>query len=149
MGLNAPYGLKPGDRVAVDSAPLIYFLEDHRVLAGRFFPLFEAEAAGTIEIVVSAIAVAEVLAGPLKAGNEALANRFRRAMEAWEIVPVDSDLAVLAARLRAAHGLRLPDAIHAATAISRGSAALVTHDRDFSRLKGLRVIDGSNQRFDR
>ena len=59
MGLSAPYGLKEGSRVAVDSAPLIYFLEDHRTLAERFVPLFEAEAAGGIEIAVSAIAVAE------------------------------------------------------------------------------------------
>lgn len=143
MGLSAPYGLKDGARISVDSAPLIYFLEDHRTLAARFAPLFEAEATGTIEIVVSAIAVAEVLAGPLKAGNEALAGRYRRALAAWQIVPVDVELAILAARLRAAHGLRLPDAIHAATAISAGCVALVTLDRDFSRLKGLRVISGA------
>lgn len=142
MGLSAPYGLKDGSRIAVDSAPLIYFLEDHRTLAARFVPLFEAEAAGIIEIVVSAIAVAEVLAGPLKTGNEALASRYRRAMEAWQIVAVDAELATMAARLRAAYGLRLADAIHAATAISSGCVALVTHDRDFTRLKGLRVITG-------
>jgi predicted nucleic acid-binding protein len=143
MGLSAPYGLKDGSRIAVDSAPLIYFLEDHRTLAARFAPLFEAEAAGNIEIAVSAIAVAEVLAGPLKTGNEALASRYRRAMDAWQIVPVDAELATMAARLRAAYGLRLADAIHAATAISTGCVALVTHDRDFTRLKGLRVITGT------
>jgi predicted nucleic acid-binding protein len=143
MGLSAPYGLKDGSRIAVDSAPLIYFLEDHRILAARFVPLFEAEAAGNIEIAVSAIAVAEVLAGPLKTGNEALASRYRRAMDAWQIVPVDAELATMAARLRAAYGLRLADAIHAATAISTGCVALVTHDRDFARLKGLRVITGT------
>jgi len=141
VGLSVPFGLKEGSRVAVDSPPLIYILDDHRTLAPRFAPLFEAEAAGSLEIVVSSIALAEVLAGPLKAGNEALANRYRRAMEMWQIVPVDADIAVLAARLRALHGLRLPDAIHAATAISSGCAALVTHDRDFARLKGLRIID--------
>ncbi len=63
-------------------------------------------------------------------------------MEGWQIVPVDAELAMLAARLRAAHGLRLPDAIHAATAICAGCAALLTHDRNFSRLKGLRIITG-------
>lgn len=144
MGLSAAFGLKDGVRVTLDSAPLIYFLEDHRTLAPRFAPLFEAEAAGRMEIAISAIAVAEVLAGPLKAGNEALARRYRRALTAWQVVPVDADLAMLAARLRAAHGLRLPDALHAATAIATGSAALVTHDRDFSRLKGLRIITGAD-----
>jgi predicted nucleic acid-binding protein len=143
MGLSAPYGLKEGSRIAVDTAPLIHFLEDHRTLAARFLPLFEAEAAGNIEIAISAIAVAEVLAGPLKTGNEALASRYRRALDAWQIVPVDTELATMAARLRAAYGLRLADAIQAATAISTGCVALVTHDRDFIRLKGLRVITGT------
>ena len=142
MGVALPFGLTEGLRVTVDSAPLIYFLEDHKVLARRFAPLFEADAQGAIEIVVSAIAVAEVLAGPLKAGNEALANRMRRALAQWEIVPVDADLAALAARLRASAGLKLPDAIHAATALQSGSSALVTHDRDFSKLESLRIITG-------
>jgi len=95
-------------------------------------------------ILVDFIFASARVAGPLKAGNEALASRYRRVMAAWQIVPVDAELAVLAARLRAAHGLRLPDAIHAATAISSGCVALMTHDRDFSRLKGLRVITGAD-----
>ena len=143
MGLSPPFGLKEGTRVTVDSAPLIYFLEDHRTLARRFEALFEANGAGTLEIVISSIAVAEVLAGPLKSGNEALADRYRRVLAQWPIIAVDAELAALAARLRASHGLRLPDAIHAATALSTDSAALVTHDRDFTGLKGLRIIDGS------
>ncbi len=143
MGLTLPFGLPNGARVTVDSAPLIYFLENHRIHARRFEPLFASNAAGTLEIVISSIAVAEVLAGPLKAGNEALADRYRRVLAEWQIVSVDAELAALAARLRAGHGLRLPDAIHAATALSTDSAALVTHDRDFTGLKGLRIIDGS------
>lgn len=143
MGLSPPFGLPAGARVTVDSAPLIYFLENHRIYAQRFEPLFVANATGTLEIVISSIAVAEVLAGPLKGGNEALADRYRRTLAEWQTVPVDAELAALAARLRASHGLRLPDAIHAATALSTNSTALVTHDRDFSGLKGLRIIDGS------
>ena len=137
-----PFGLPEGARVTVDSAPLIYFLENHRVHARRFEALFNANAAGSLEIVISSIAVAEVLTGPLKDGNEALADRYRRVLAEWQIVPVDAELAALAARLRASHKLRLPDAIHAATALSTDSVALVTHDRDFSGLKGLRIIDG-------
>ncbi len=142
MGLAEAFGLAPGARVTLDSAPIIYFLEDHPTFAARFAALFEAEAKDELEIVISAITVAEVLAGPLKAENEALANRYRRALSMWSIVPVDAEVATLAARLRVAHGLRLPDALQAATALASGSIALVTHDRDFSRLTGLSVITG-------
>ena len=142
MGLSAPFGLTEGARVTIDSAPLIYFLEDHKVFKPLYAPLFQAEADGLLEFSLSAIAVAEVMTGPLKAGNEALANRYRRALSLWNIVVLDVEVAALAARLRAGHALKLPDAIHAATAIHSGSIALVTHDRDFSRLKGLRIING-------
>ena len=66
--------------IAVDSAPIIYFLENTPRHAVRFAPLFEAVDAGTISIVISAITVAEVLAGPLARGNEALAARYREAL---------------------------------------------------------------------
>lgn len=143
MGLSPPFGLAEGARVTLDSTPLIYYLEDHKTFKPLYAPLFMAEADGLLEFVISSIAVAEILTGPFKAGNEALANRYRKTLSSWEIVVLDVELATLAARLRASHKLKLPDAIHAATAISTGSAALVTHDRDFSGLKGMRIINGS------
>ena len=49
-------------------------------------------------------------------------------------------LAEEAARLRARLGLKLPDAIQAASALAINADALVTHDRDFARVSALRVI---------
>jgi predicted nucleic acid-binding protein len=135
-------GLAEGDLVVVDTAPLIYLLEDHPRFAKRFEGLFEAAERDEVQLAVSSISVAEVLVGPLKLGRDALAKRYEKAMGAFEVVPVTLEISVTAARLRAATGLRLPDALLAATALEIGAAALVTHDRDFSRLKGLRVITG-------
>lgn len=36
--------------------------------------------------------------------------------------------------------LKLADAVQAASAISSNADALVTHDRDFSRVRSLRVL---------
>jgi predicted nucleic acid-binding protein len=36
--------------------------------------------------------------------------------------------------------LKLPDAVQAASAIAINADALITHDRDFSRLRALRVL---------
>ncbi|HVT44528.1 MAG TPA: PIN domain-containing protein [Thermoanaerobaculia bacterium] len=44
------------------------------------------------------------------------------------------------ARLRASLGLELADAVQAASALAVDADALVTHDRDFSRTRPLRVI---------
>ncbi len=124
----------------VDSAPIIYVLEGHATLAGRFRPLFEAHAAGRLRFAVTTIAMAEVLAGPLRAGAEPLVRRYRAVLESWQVVPLDADIAEDAARLRAATGLKLADAVQAASALRINAAALVTHDRDFSRLEGLRIL---------
>lgn len=124
----------------VDSAPIIYLLESRPKLAQRFKPLFEAHADGRLRFAVTTAAVAEVLIGPLRRGDEALARRYRAVLESWRIVNLDIDIAETAARLRALHRLKLADAVQAASALAINAHALVTHDRDFSRLKSLRVI---------
>lgn len=135
-------GLRDGDLVVVDSAPIIYLLEDHPQFSARFTGLFEAFDAGQLRVAISTITLAEVLVGPLRHAQEALARRYARALESFEVVPLSAEIAATAARLRATTRLRLPDAIQAATALDVGAAALVTHDRDFSSLAGLPVLMG-------
>ena len=134
--------LRGGDLVVVDSSPLIYMLDGRPEFATPFRGLFELHDQGLIQIAISTIAVAEVLAGPLKHGQQVLARRYERALGAFDIVPVTQQLAVTAANVRATFGLKLPDALQAATALEIGAVALVTHDRDFSRLEGIRVVLG-------
>lgn len=124
----------------VDSPPIIYILEDHPKMASRFRPLFEAHAAGRLRFAVTTITVTEVLTGPLLARDDALARRYRAILESWQTVPLDIDIAENAARLRASLRLKLADAVHAASALAINAAALVTYDRDFSRVRSLRVI---------
>lgn len=81
-----------------------------------------------------------MLTGPLQAGDEALAERYRAVLESWQLVELNADIAVSAARLRASLRLKLADAVQAASAIAINADALVTHDRDFSRVRSLRVL---------
>ena len=130
--------LPPGGRVTVDSAPIIYFLEGHPHLAARFAPLFERAEAGDYELVIATVTLAEVLTGPLRTGNEALAQQYRRTLTAqpvWRLTDLTASIAHRAARLRGKFRLRLPDAVQVATALETASIALVTHDRDFAALE--------------
>jgi predicted nucleic acid-binding protein len=133
--------LSDGSLVLVDSAPIIYVLEGHRSLARRFQPLFDRHAAGELSFAVTTLAIAEVLAGPLKAGDEPLAARYRAVLESWYVVELSTEIAERAARLRASARLKLADAVQAASAIAVNAEALVTHDRDFSRVTALRVLE--------
>lgn len=133
-----------GATVLIDSNPLIYMFEGSS-LAAAFDPIFVAIASGRIQALVTPVTLAEVVAGPLKAGKEALAERYRQALcagDGWSLREIDADIAVLAARLRLRHRLRLPDAIQVAVAVHEGCHALVTHDRDFRGLTDLLVLGG-------
>lgn len=133
-------GLPENALLLLDSAPIIYVLEDHRELASVFRPVFEAHDEGLLRLAVTTVTLAEVLTGPLGARDEVLAERYRATLKSWFVVDLDAEIAESAARLRAACKLKLADAVQAASALAVGADALVTHDRDFSALRDLRVL---------
>ena len=133
-------GLQQGATVMVDTAPFIYVLESHPQFADQFVGLFEAAANCDLVIALSTITLAEVLTGPFKAGQTALAKRYEKTLSLYRVVPVSTPIAALAAQLRAQYRLKLPDAIQLATALDIGAAAFVTHDRDFSRVTGVEIL---------
>src|SRR5579862_6302883 len=133
-------GLPDQALLLMDSAPIIYVLEAHPDFAPRFMPLFAAQAAGRLRFAVATITIAEVLTGPLKSGNEALARRYRTILESWQVLPLDVDIAESAARLRASLRLSMADAVQAASALKINAAGLVTNDRKFARIAPLRII---------
>ena len=102
--------------------------------------MFEAHARGRARFAVTTITLAEVLTGPLGNQNEVLAEQYRNTLRTWFVVELDAEIAESAARLRAASKLKLADSIQAASALSIGADALLTHDHDFSSLHGLMVL---------
>ena|SRR5690348_6374846 len=72
--------------------------------------------------------------------DDALAQRYRAILESWQPIALNADIAEIAAWLRASLRFKLADAVRAASALAINAAALVTHDRDFSRVRSLRVI---------
>jgi predicted nucleic acid-binding protein len=65
---------------------------------------------------VTTITIAEVVTGPIQAGNDALARRYRTILESWRVVELTAAIAESAARLRASLRLKLADAVQAASA---------------------------------
>ena len=132
--------LPTGALLLMDTAPIVYILESHAKLAKLFKPLFERHAAGELHFAVTTISIAAVLTGPLQSGNEVLAERFRTILGSWQVVDLTADIAASAARLRASLRLRLADAVQAASAIAVSADALITYNRDFSRVRSLSVL---------
>lgn len=136
--------LAQGATVLVDTAPFIYILEGKQPFAAQFAGLFELADAGGVTICLSVITLAEVLTGPYQAGLTPLAMRYEKVLNGYDVLPVSPAIAALAAQLRAQYKLRLPDALQLATALDVGADALVTHDRDFSKVTGLKVLMGNS-----
>jgi predicted nucleic acid-binding protein len=133
-------GLPEQAVVLLDSAPIIYFLESHPKFAIRYASLFQAHVVRRLRFAVTTITIAEVLTGPLQLGEAAVARRYRRVFDTWTVVGLTADIAEAAASLRASLRLKLPDAIQVASALSINADAMITHDRDLSRVRSLRVM---------
>lgn len=138
--------LAEGAFVTVDTAPIIYLIEDHPRLLKPYLPVFERIESGTLRGVISTVTLAELLSGPLQNNDEILADRYYQALTNganWQIQAFDAPLSFTAARIRTRYGLKLPDAIQVATAIYSQSAALITHDRDFSNVTEIPILMGA------
>ncbi len=141
MGLTETVGT---GLIAVDTALFTYLIEEHPRFLAPARALFARADTGEIEIVTSALTLLEVLVVPLRANDSVLAARYDALLtksRGVHVVDLSRDQLRTAAQLRAQHaGLRTPDAIQLAAAISRGCRTFVTNDRRMPAPDGLRVL---------
>jgi predicted nucleic acid-binding protein len=97
-------------------------------------------------IVVPSSALAEVLVGPSRRGRHAVAAVLQLIERVpFEVAPLDNNIAVAAAALRAKHSaIKLPDALVLATAKALDARVLLTTDRGWPTARRL-AIDCSIQ----
>jgi predicted nucleic acid-binding protein len=137
-------------RVYFDSNIFIYAFEcetDTGHAARRAFLLAEE---GKVEAITSQLTLAEVLPRPYRdrdAKLEAAYENVFAGRTGVEIQPTSVSVFRSAARLCAESGLRLPDAVHAATAASVGCHGLLTEDRSFRVPAGLSRLSLSDYPF--
>ena len=132
-----------GKTVAIDTAPLVFYIEDHVAYADRLEPLFQAVARGQVTLVTSVVTLIEVLVHPLRQGDHALAQAYNDLLlnsSGFTTVPVDAAIAQSAAELRSGSRLKTPDAIHLATAITRSADVFLTNDRDFGPITLIPIL---------
>ncbi len=146
MGLIADLG--PGS-VAVDTAVFIYFIEEDPRFLPHILPLFAEADQGRRELVTSALTLLEVLVVPYRAENRRLAERYEQLLtrsRGIRMVDLTRDQLRAAAELRAATGVRTPDALHLVAALGAGCKTFLTNDRRLPAVPGLRVIQLSSIR---
>jgi predicted nucleic acid-binding protein len=140
VGLSEAVGPGP---IALDSVAFIYFIEEHPTFAPLIAPVFEEADRGERELVTSALTLLEVLVVPYRAGALSLAERYEVLLtRSRGLVLVDMDRVLLrsAAGLRAMYGVRTPDALQLAAALTVRCGSFVTNDRAIPPIPGLEVI---------
>lgn len=136
----ADLGSLRGRRVYVDANVFIYVVEQSVEHAGFVGGLLDLLDAGESEAVTSELTLAEVLVKPFESGRTDIAEIYEEmiAPSAWlSVVPVERAILVEAARLGPALGLRLPDAIHVASAVAARCDLFLTNDRRIKLPAGL------------
>jgi predicted nucleic acid-binding protein len=144
LGLREQIG--PG-AVAVDTAVFIYFIEEEPRYLPLVAPLFQEAAKGKRQLVTSAVTLLEVLVVPYRAGDVQLADHYELLLtrsRGIRIVDVTRAQLKAAAQLRAATGMKTPDALQIAAALSAGCRTLLTNDRGLPVVPGLRVVQLSS-----
>lgn len=132
-----------GSIVALDTAPLIYFIEEHPHYLPKIRPFFEALQRGEFHAVTSLVTLVEVLVQPLRKGRIKLADEYRQILlqtPGLTAVAIDESVAEKAAELRATYNVRTPDAIQLATAVVARASWILTNDAELVRVPGVTTL---------
>jgi predicted nucleic acid-binding protein len=121
-------------RIALDTSIFIYQIESHPRYAALADTVFEWLERPNHSAVTSTLTMMELLVQPYRESSEDRIDRFYALLGVYphlDWVAPSLEIADIAARLRARHRLKPPDAIHAATAIKGAATAFVTNDAAF------------------
>jgi len=120
-----------GKRVYLDSNVFIYAFENSPGFGKACVEILHLIDGRRIGAVTSEISLIEILAGPLMAGARDLAALYAHRLDraaALTLVPISRSVILRGASIRANRRLKIPDALHVATALETGCDILVTAD---------------------
>jgi len=130
-------------RIALDTSVFIYQLENHPRYVGltdRVFSWLEQLAGRGV---TSTITMTELLVQPYRDGDQRRVDEFYGLLSTYpnlDWVDPSLEIADIAARIRATHGLRTPDALQAATAVQATASGLITNDPVFAPVTGFETL---------
>ncbi|MFY9673484.1 MAG: PIN domain-containing protein [Terriglobales bacterium] len=130
-------------RIALDASVFIYQLEGNPKYLTQTKIIFSWLELPASRAVTSTITMTELLVVPYRDGDAQLADDFNALLSVYpnlDWIPPNLEIADLAARIRALHGLKTPDALQAATAINMQATAFVTNDKIFERVGAFDTI---------
>lgn len=143
MGLTELRGfLQRHRRIALDTSIFIYQIESNPRYAALADTVFEWLERPSHSALTSTVTMMELLVQPYRESSEERVDRFYALLGAYprlDWIAPTLEIADIAARLRARHRLKPPDAIQAATAIKGAATAFITNDSAFEPVQLFRT----------
>lgn len=124
-------------RVYFDTNGLIYFFDKHPVYFSAILPFIVACDKGEFLGFAGDLTVCELMVHPYRNQNQADIERAKQFFKRKNFIQTVSHTAEIfdtTSKIRACSKLKLPDALHLATAIANQCDFLLTGDVDFSQL---------------
>lgn len=131
-----------GPKVYLDANFFIYVLEAAEPWARAAREVLETLDRGELTAVTSELSLAECLVKPLELKHSDIAEAYLEFLKDHHFLavgPVTREILIEAARLRSLSRIKLPDAIHAATALQKGCSSFLTND-DRLKIEGIEVL---------
>ena len=137
-----------GKVVGLDTAPLIYFIEENPAYINKVQSFFDGMERGDSEVVTSTVTLLEVLVHPLREENAELAAEYRDILLKSELITLEisHQISEQAASLRATYNIRTPDAIQLSTSLNAGASFFLTNDIRLPKISSIQTISLDNLR---
>ena len=130
--------------IYLDASAIIYWVEGKLPHFEKLTKVLKKNVrpAEQYHFVTSRISLIECMIYPLKVQDKDLLQAYYQFFSAPDLLirELSADVADVATRLRVAYGLKTPDAIHAASALTAKDKSLfVTGDKSFKQVHGLQL----------
>lgn len=136
--------IRSSQTISLDSNIFIRALDDNGPLGNQARILLKHIKQIKPRISISTILLEEFFVKVFKQKRESEINYIMDFLTLGGLVSVldiDKEIAIMAAKIRARYGIKAPDAIHLASAISGGAKFFITTDKRLSReVAGLKVV---------
>jgi len=122
----------------IDTAPLIYYFEDHERYAPIMDDVFMQVKSLNLRVVTSIVSYIEILTMPQRMGDTVLVAKYKEYLTCSaqvSVYPVDVGIADAAVLIRAQYGFKTPDAIQLATAQVCGADHILSNDRRWDAVR--------------
>ncbi len=131
------------EKVFLDTAPLIYFLDNDEHFGEKTRMIFEEVLSVEKTLITSSVACMEYLVLPYRINSRQKISAFFDFTNdcGIEILRIDTEIAKAAARIRASYpDFKAMDALQLATAVCNGCDVFLTNDKQLRQFTEVRCI---------